>query len=85
MSDPNAENDLTGKTSGWEKADKVAHGAGKVLDGTSLVLTKGYAIVLIVAAIIAMVANFGALFWPGLLILAYGIYLLLPGSKLVVW
>lgn len=75
----------SGRTTGWEKADKVAHGAGKVLNGTAWVIVKGYAIFLIVVALIVLFATGGKLVLPGLLILAYGIYLLAPGSKFVVW
>lgn len=75
----------SGRTSGWEKADKVAHGAGKVLNGTAWVIAKGYGILLIVAALFVLFATGGKLVLPGLLILAYGIYLLAPGSKFVVW
>ena len=79
------DSEAKGKTSGWERADALAHGAGKAISGTATVLTKGWGIVLIIAAIIVIVVNPGALLIPGLLVIAYGVYLVLPGSKFVIW
>ena len=73
------------RTTGWQKAGKVADGAGKVIEGTALVIMKLYAVFLMIVALILIFATMGAGILPGLLILAYGIYLIVPGSKLVVW
>jgi hypothetical protein len=79
------ENTPPEKTTGWEKADTVAHGAGQMVHGIGWMLTKGYAVVLIIVGLICMFTAFGTLFWPALLVIAYGIYLITPGSKLVIW
>ena len=85
MTNPTPNNDAPNRTSGWEHADKVAHGAGKVISGTAIVLTKGWGVVLIIAGIAGIALKPGTLIIPGLLVVAYGVYLVLPGSKFVVW
>jgi hypothetical protein len=73
------------KQSGWEVADKVAHGAGKTLNGIALVLAKLWGLALVVIGITVFVLIPDTGWWIALLLIAYGIYLLLPGSKWVVW
>ena len=85
MTDPTAENKPVQGTTGWEKADSAVHGVGRVVHGTGWVLTKLWGAFLLIAAIIAMVAKPDTLIIPGLLVAAYGVYLLAPGSKFVVW
>ena len=77
--------DEKSKISGWEAADRVAHGAGKAIDGVALVVIKLYGIGLLFAGILILVLTFATGWWAGLLLIAYGIYLLTPGSKFVVW
>lgn len=84
MTEPLAENEPVRGTSGWEKADSAVHGIGRVVHGTGWVLMKLWGTVLLIVAIIAMVSN-PTLIIPGLLLAAYGVYLLAPGSKFVVW
>jgi len=73
------------KTTGWEKADKAAHTAGKVIDGTASAAVKIYGVILIIIGIGILVLAFATGWWVGLILIAYGIYLLAPGSKLVIW
>ena len=70
---------------GWQKAGKVAEGAGKLIDGTALVLMKAYAVVLIGAGLVLLFVLPGVGILPGLVLLAYGVYLITPGWKIVVW
>jgi hypothetical protein len=72
------------RPSGWEIADKAAHGVGAVVNGTATVITKLYGLGLLIVGVVAIFA-LPATWWGGLLIAAYGIYLLLPGSKWVIW
>lgn len=69
---------------GWETADKVAHGAGKAVTGLAWAMVKGYAVLLCIVGVFLM-AQGGSGIWIGLLALGYGIYLITPGSKTVVW
>lgn len=85
MTDPEASTTPPERTSGWEKADKVAHGAGRVLEGTGWLIVKAYAIGLVLIGIVLFFINPGAAWWASLLLIAYGVYLLVPGSKIVVW
>ncbi|GAB3283476.1 hypothetical protein GCM10027449_26550 [Sinomonas notoginsengisoli] len=74
------------KMSGWEVADKVAHGAGAAAHGVGWVLTKAWGALLLIAGLIVLFAVFAkGGWWAGPLLIAYGIYLLLPGSKWVLW
>jgi len=73
------------KKSGWEKADGVAQGVGKAIDGTALVFMKIWGLVLLFIGILILVLVFDKGWWAGLLVSAYGVYLLFPGSKLVIW
>jgi len=76
-----------GGTSGWEVADKAAHGVGTALDGIGWFLTKGYGVLLIIAGIVLLVMGG----WDAkgilacLVVSAYGVYLLVPGDKFVIW
>ena len=80
--DPNQNSE---RTTGWEKADKVAHGAGAVAHGIGWVILKIYAVVLIVIGGAILFTAPDATKLIGLGILAYGIYLVAPGSKFVVY
>ena len=71
--------------SGWEKADKVAHGVGKAIDGTALVMMKIWGLVLLFIGILLLVLAFASAWWVGVIVGAYGLYLILPGSKFVIW
>lgn len=82
--DPTAENKPVQVTSGWERADSVAHGVGKVVNGTSWLLTKAWGVILMIFGIVGPTLG-GAGIWAGLVVVAYGIYLLAPGRKFVVW
>lgn len=73
------------RTSGWEKADSVAHGAGRVVEGTARVIVKGYAVLLILAGIVLFCINPAAAWWAALLLIGYGVYLIVPGTKIVIW
>lgn len=72
------------KASGWEKADKVVDGVGAVVNGTATVIMKLYGLGLLIAGIAIIIVT-PAGWWAGLLVAAYGVYLLLPGGKLVIW
>lgn len=48
-------------------------------------MTKLYALGLIVLGVAVLILAFKSVWWGGLLIAGYGVYLLLPGSKWVVW
>lgn len=83
MSDRTTEESVPQPGRGWETADKVAHGAGRVVNGVARVLVTLYAITL---GIIGLFMLFhGSTWWAGLLAIAYAIYLVLPGRKIVVW
>jgi hypothetical protein len=73
------------RTSGWEKVDKVASTGEAVVNGIGTVIVKIYGVILIVLGIIVLVGlnNPSRLF--GLLISAYGVYLVAPGSKFVIY
>lgn len=71
--------------SGWEYADKAASGVGAAVNGIGVVLTKIYGLLLIVAGIWLLVAVPGKSWWLALILIAYGAYLVFPGSKHVVW
>ena len=64
-------------TSGWEKAGKVADGVGLVFGGIAWVLLKLVAVAFIVGGVWIMQLGF----WPGIFVIAYGVYLILPGDK----
>ncbi len=72
-------------TTGWEKADKAAHVTGKVFTGMALVMMKGYGVILVILGIILLAVAFSSAWWAGFIIIGYGVYLLFPGSKWVVW
>lgn len=76
-------------TSGWEKADKVLEGVGRAVNATANVVVKLWGIAIAIAAFALMSlafsqghAGFGFIL---LLIAAYGIYLVFPGDKWVIW
>ncbi|WP_171042450.1 hypothetical protein [Sinomonas gamaensis] len=74
------------KMTGWEVADKVAHGAGAAAHGIGWFLTKAWGVILLIIGVILLIAVFArGGWWAGPLCMAYGIYLLLPGSKWVIW
>lgn len=75
-------------TSGWEVADKVAHGVGSAANGVARVILILYGLGLIAFGLIVivggvMLGSAAGLF--GLLFIAYGIYLMVPGWKIVIW
>ena len=76
--------DKSHKTS-WERADSVIGGAERAANGIGYVLTKIWGLVLLVLAVIVFIASPGKGWWVAILLGAYGIYLLTPGSKFVVW
>lgn len=82
---PAAASGQRSRTSGWEVADKVAHGAGKAIDGVALVMMKLWGLALVLIGIVLLVLAFDKAWWAGFLLIGYGIYLLLPGGKFVVW
>lgn len=71
--------------SGWERAESVASGVDKAIDGTALVLMKLWGLLLVIVGIVVLVIGFEKAWWVGLLAIAYGVYLLFPGSKFVIW
>jgi hypothetical protein len=73
------------RTTGWEKADSVAHAAGQVAHGIGWVFTKIYGVILVILGIVGLVAIDSPVRLLGLLVIAYGIYLLAPGSKWVIY
>ena len=73
------------KSSGWEKADKVAAGAGAVASGIGWMILKLYALALIAGGIAIMIHLSGGSAFIGLVLIGYGIYLIAPGSKFVVY
>lgn len=85
MSEDNSLPEDNSKKSGWEVADRVAHGAGKAIDGVALVMTKLWGIALVLIGILLLVFALDKAWWLGILVAGYGIYLILPGSKFVVW
>jgi hypothetical protein len=70
---------------GWQKAGAALDTAGNVANGVASVITKIYGLGLILVAIIAVCVNPAAFIWPALLIGGYGVYLVLPGDKWVVY
>jgi hypothetical protein len=72
-------------TSGWEKVDKVASTGEAVASGIGTVILKIYAVALIIIGIIVLVNLDNASRFLGLLISAYGVYLVAPGSKFVIY
>lgn len=85
------ENSSSGNEQGWVAADKVLGGIGKAAGvagnaavGCTTVVTKLYGLALAAAGIFALFTLPSA-WWAALLIIAYGIYLLLPGDKWVMW
>ncbi|MBT8162589.1 MULTISPECIES: hypothetical protein [Arthrobacter] len=77
--------DNSSKRSGWETADKVAHGAGKALNGIAFGIVKIYGVLLVLAGLAVLFIIPAKGWWAGLMLVVYGIYLLAPGSKFVVW
>lgn len=75
----------TQKTTGWEKAEKVASGAGAVVSGIGWLILKLYALVLIAGGVAVMIYAPGGSAFLGLIFIVYGIYLIAPGSKFVVY
>lgn len=71
--------------SGFEVADKVASGAGAVAHGIGWLFTKVWGLLLLAGGIAALVGDPGKLWWAALLMVGYGLYLVFPGSKTVVW
>lgn len=79
-------NEDNSKSSGWEVADKVAHGAGAAVSGIGLVLSKVWGLVILIAGLFLLFSMFSkGGWWMGPLAIGYGIYLLLPGSKWIIW
>ncbi|NYI39920.1 hypothetical protein [Demequina lutea] len=74
-----------GRPSGFEVADKVAHGAGRVAHGIAWFLMKTWGLILTLGGIALLFADPGKYWWACAGIATYGVYLLLPGSKTVVW
>ena len=72
------------RPSGWAIVGKAADGVEAVVDGAANVLTKLYGLGLLVAGVVAIFL-IPAVWWGGLLFAAYGLYLLLPGNKWVIW
>lgn len=74
-------------TSGWEKAEAVMDGAGRVVNGIGSVLTILYGVGLIILGIVIMGAPLSGAVLGGLIVAAYGVYLALPlnYAKWVVW
>ncbi len=73
------------KASGWEKADRAMDVAGNVAHGIGWGLTKLWGVALIAIAVLGWFVLGADVWWLALLIIAYGVYLVLPGSKWVVW
>ena len=73
------------RPSGWERADRVVSGAENVAIGISTVLTKIWALIIIAVCVAMLIFVADKTWWAALIGIAYGIYLLLPGSKWVVW
>lgn len=78
--------------SGWEKADAAANKVGNAMEKADRVanavarpIVKVYGVVLVIIGIIVLVSAFATAWWVGLILIAYGIYLVFPGSKFVVW
>jgi hypothetical protein len=71
--------------SGYEVADKVASGAGVVVHGIGWLFTKVWGLILIAGGIFILANDPGGYWWAAVGILVYGIYLVLPGGKTVVW
>lgn len=79
------------QASAWNAADKVASGIDKAADvagdigtGIGLVLTKLWGLLLLVGGI-ALLVIAPSSWWAAILVAAYGVYLLLPGEKWVIW
>lgn len=81
MSEPETDREQSTTSSGWEKADNVAGGIGAAVSGIGWVFLKIYAIALIVVGIVV----FNLVWWAAILLFLYGLYLLFPGSKFVIW
>ena len=72
------------RSSGWEKADKVASGIGTVASGIGWIMIKAYALAIIAGGIAICVAiPGGGSKAIGVGIAAYGVYLLLGGSWII--
>lgn len=70
--------------SGYEVADKVFSGVERTIDVGATIVAKIYALVLIVGG----VASFfivPQVWWAAIVAIAYGVYLMLPGEKMVVY
>lgn len=73
----------SGQRSNWERADAVASGVGSVARGVSWVVVRIYALLLIVAGGAVLFMMNGPTALVGLVIIAYGIYLMFGGSWVV--
>jgi len=73
------------RTSGWEKVDKVASTGEAVVNGIGTVIMKLYGVALIIVGIVVLVGLNNPSRFFGLLISAYGVYLVAPGSKFVIY
>ena len=73
------------RTSGWEKVDKVASTGEAVVNGIGTVIMKLYGVALIIVGIVVLVGLQNPSRFFGLLISAYGVYLVAPGSKFVIY
>lgn len=72
------------RPSGFEIADKAASGVETAFSVIGLILLKLWALLLIAGAVIVVVLV-PSLWWAALLFGGYGLYLLLPGEKWVIW
>lgn len=82
---PQANPGTGGRMSGYEVADKIASGAEKTADVVGTVFIKLYAVILIAAGIFLLVIAGGDIWWAAGLVLLYGIYLIFPGDKWVIY
>lgn len=73
------------RTSAWEKVDKVASVGEAVVGGIGTVIMKLYGVALIIGGIAMLIGLNNPSRFIGLLIAAYGVYLVLPGNKWVVY
>lgn len=72
------------KVSGWEVADNLAGQAGRAAEAAAHGLVKVYGVGLVIVAVAAIVV-LPSSWWLALLVAIYGVYLVLPGNKWVVW
>lgn len=75
----------TSRITGWEIADGVASGVGAAARGIGWLLIKLWGLLLVVASVAVLIWTGGEYWWGFLVIIGYGVYLLLPGSKWIIW